>query len=138
MRQKDREVKDPEQLLEILKKCDVCRLALLDGEYPYIVPMNFGFEAEEGQTALYFHCAAEGKKLDLIKRNNRAAFEADRTIRLVAGRNACRYSMDYESVTGSGTIEIVPEAEKIKGLTALMRHYSSDGNSISRRGRCGS
>lgn len=42
MRQKNREVSNREELLEIMRRCDVCRLALNNEGYPYIVPMNFG------------------------------------------------------------------------------------------------
>ena len=43
MRQADREVKDLSEIIEIMKRCDVCRLALNhDSGFPYIVPLNFG------------------------------------------------------------------------------------------------
>ena len=41
MRRKDREITDTQDILEVIKKCDVCRIALHDGDYPYIVPLNF-------------------------------------------------------------------------------------------------
>ena len=63
--------------MNIVKKCDVCRLALFDEDYPYIVPLNFGVDMEDEQMYLYFHCANQGKKLDLIKQNNKATFEMD-------------------------------------------------------------
>ena len=66
MRRKDREVADFTEQLAIIKKCDVCRIALNDEDgFPYIVPMNFGMDVQDGQLYLYFHCATEGKKLDL-------------------------------------------------------------------------
>ena len=42
MRRKDREVTDLSEIIEILKNCDVCRLALNDDGFPYILPLNFG------------------------------------------------------------------------------------------------
>ena len=77
MRRKDREITDFDEMMEIVKKCDTCRLALNDGEYPYIVPLNFGHEVKDGKLTLYFHCANEGKKLDLIRKNNKVTFEMD-------------------------------------------------------------
>ena len=47
MRQKNREVSNREELLEIMRRCDVCRLALNNEGYPYIVPMNFGLSVDE-------------------------------------------------------------------------------------------
>ena len=66
MRRKDRQITDKDIINEILLKSDIARIALFDNEYPYIIPMNYGYK----DNALYFHCAPEGKKLDLIKRNN--------------------------------------------------------------------
>lgn len=42
MRQKDREVTELQEIIAIMRRCDVCRLALNDEGYPYIVPLNFG------------------------------------------------------------------------------------------------
>ena len=54
MRRKDREVTDLSQLEEIIQQCDCIHLGLLDGDYPYVVPMNFGYERTGDQfTFLY-------------------------------------------------------------------------------------
>ena len=71
MRRKDREITDFDEMMKIIAKCDTCRLALFDDEFPYIVPLNFGTNVEEGQLYLYFHSAKEGTKLDLIRKNNK-------------------------------------------------------------------
>ena len=68
MRRSDREIKDFDEIIKVINKCDVCRLAINDGDYPYIVPMNFGLNIEDGKVVLYFHCASEGKKLELLKK----------------------------------------------------------------------
>ena len=61
MRRKDREITDFNEMLEIMKKCDVCRIALNDEEFPYIVPLNFGLDIQEDKVLLYFHSAMKGK-----------------------------------------------------------------------------
>ena len=71
MRRKDREITDFDEMMKIIAKCDTCRLALFDDEFPYIVPLNFGTDVEEGQLYLYFHSAKVGTKLDLIRKNNK-------------------------------------------------------------------
>ena len=65
MRRKDREIKDTYGIREIIRECDCCRLAFPDGKSAYIVPLSFGYDEEEN--ALYFHGAAEGKKMDLVR-----------------------------------------------------------------------
>ena len=67
MRRKDREITEFEEIIDVMERCGVCRLALHDEEYPYIVPLNFGMQVEEGQIVLYFHGAEEGKRRVLGK-----------------------------------------------------------------------
>lgn len=124
MRRKDREITDINEILSIVKKCDVCRVALFNKEYPYIVPLNFGSNYDPAGLELYFHCANEGLKLDLIKENNHAAFEMDCSHRLVTGETACEYTMEFESVCGEGMIEILSAEEKREALILLMKQYS--------------
>ena len=66
MRRRDREITDKQEILEVMRKCDVCRIALHDGDYPYIVPLNFGLQVENDMPVLYFHGALEGKKYEVM------------------------------------------------------------------------
>ena len=50
MRRSDREITDFQELITVMRGCDVCRLALHDQPYPYILPLNFGLEVD-GETA---------------------------------------------------------------------------------------
>ena len=123
MRRKDREITDFHDIMDIMNKCDTCRLALFDQEYPYIVPLNFGVNIEDGQLYLYFHSANQGTKLDLIRQNNKATFEMDceHNIILYDERMSC--TMGYASVIGHGKIEFVDEDDKYEALKILMKHY---------------
>lgn len=123
MRRKDREVIDIAEIFEIIKKCNCCRLAFFDEEYPYIVPMNFGASFDNNKIVLYFHCANKGKKLDLINVNSNVSFEMDCSHKLITGDIACDYSMEYESVMGNGVVSFINE-NKVEALTLLMKSYS--------------
>ncbi|MGB8452205.1 MAG: pyridoxamine 5'-phosphate oxidase family protein [Anaerocolumna sp.] len=124
MRRKDREVNNMEDITAIMKKCDVCRLAFFDQEYPYIVPLNFGFSNDGTNIELYFHGANAGKKLELIRENNKAGFEMDCSHKLIEGKEACDYTMEFESVCGNGTIGLIEGTDKIPALNYLMKQYS--------------
>ena len=128
MRRKDREITDFDEMVKIIKECDACRIALNDEEtgFPYIVPLNFGLDVEDERVYLYFHGAMKGKKLDLIKKDNRATFEMDceHNFILYEARMSC--TMGFASVIGHGTIEIVPDEEKYEALKILMRQYHSE------------
>ncbi len=126
MRRSDREITDRLEQIAVLRRCDVCRLAFADGDYPYILPLNFGMEEGEELT-LYFHGAAEGYKYELIAREGKASFEADCSHRLVLDEQKGACTMEYESVIGYGVVEFVEdEREKLAALKAIMRHYGRE------------
>jgi len=66
MRRKEKEITDSAEIEQIIRKARVCRLGLVDDREPYVVPVCFGYE----KNAFYFHCAPEGRKIELIKKNN--------------------------------------------------------------------
>ena len=45
-------------------------LAFVDGDEPYVISMNFGYKDK----ALYLHSATEGRKIEIIKKNNKVCF----------------------------------------------------------------
>ena len=109
MRRKDRQVLDFKEIYEIIERCDVCRIALNNEGYPYMLPLNFGISAENEKLTIYFHSALEGQKLDLIKNDNRASFEMDCNHKLeyFEERGYCTYA--YESVIGRGHIFMIED-----------------------------
>jgi nitroimidazol reductase NimA-like FMN-containing flavoprotein (pyridoxamine 5'-phosphate oxidase superfamily) len=124
MRRNDRKVNDQSEIEEIIKKADVCRLAMIDDNKPYLVTLNFGYQS--GNPAyLYFHCANEGRKLDIIEKNNLVCFEMDVDHELTETKKACGYSMSFKSIVGYGKIsKVKTNEEKIKGLDFIMKQYS--------------
>ncbi len=122
MRRKDREVTDFNDKLAIIDKCEVLRLAMIDGDKPYMVPLNFGYEHEGGKITIYVHGAAEGKKTDVLSKNANICFEMDCSHKLVENENPAAVSYMYESVIGFGTAEILENVdEKIHGLKVLLK-----------------
>jgi nitroimidazol reductase NimA-like FMN-containing flavoprotein (pyridoxamine 5'-phosphate oxidase superfamily) len=129
MRRSDREIKTRKEILAVINKCDVIRLATNTPNYPYVVPLNFGIETEGESILLWFHSGHEGLKLDNISRDPRVGFEADCSHNLVAGDKACSYTMEYESVIGCGNIGIPKDYEsKRRGLKAIMCHYAPEND----------
>lgn len=126
MRRLDREVKEFQDIVAIMERCDVCRIALNDNGYPYILPLNFGMTVTGEKIELYFHGATEGTKYDLIEKDNRASFEMDCAHELRTEAESGNCTMDYESVIGRGHMEILSEEEKYDALCILMKHYHKE------------
>lgn len=123
MRRTDREIKEFEEIVKVMEKCEVCRLAFHDGGYPYILPLNFGMQVEGEKITLYFHGALEGKKYRLMAADNRVGFEMDCETKLAFLEKEGNCTMEYESVIGQGIVEMLPESEKERALGILMGHY---------------
>ncbi len=121
MRRKDKEVTDKGVIESIIQRSSVCRLALSDDNHPYVIPVCFGYSDH----ALYFHSAPEGKKIDILKKNNAVCFEFDIDHEIVAADHPCNWTMKYRSVVGFGKASIIEGArEKRDALAIIMRQYS--------------
>lgn len=124
MRKANQEIKDQKVLEEILSAAIICRVAMMDGDLPYIIPFNYGYR----DGCFYIHSAPEGKKIDLIGMNNRVCFEVEDAAEIVKGEKACNWTTRYRSVVGYGSVEILSDDEsKQLGLEVIMaQHGSSD------------
>jgi len=126
MRRSDREVKDRDGIEEIMRQCLVCHVGMADGGAPYVVPQNFGYRfADDGTLELYFHSALTGKKLDVIRKNNKVCFEMTVEGEQIRADSPCNWGCYYTSVIGYGEAVIIEDAaEKREGLSILFKHQS--------------
>jgi len=132
MRRKEREIRELKEILDVIGRCKHCRLGLCDDNQPYIVPLNYGYACQDDVLTLYFHSAKEGKKMDIIKRNNKACFEIDCDTHLIAGSSACSYGYQYRSVMCFGEITFLETVEeKRDGLNRLMQHQTGKATDFS-------
>lgn len=126
MRRTDREVTDHAEILDIMSRCEVLRLAIHAEPAPYLLPVNFGMEPDG--MALYIHGAMEGLKYTLLEKDNRVGFEMDCTSGLVLDEAGHSCTMNYESVMGWGMVSEVTDAkEKLYALDRIMAHYHAEG-----------
>jgi nitroimidazol reductase NimA-like FMN-containing flavoprotein (pyridoxamine 5'-phosphate oxidase superfamily) len=122
MRRKDREITDFSEIEEIIKKGQICRIGLCENGVPYVVPLCYGYE----DRTLYFHCALEGRKLDIIRRNNNVCFEVETDVEFIKHETAaCKWGFKYRSVIGFGKASFVEGLEeKLKAYSVMMGCYS--------------
>jgi nitroimidazol reductase NimA-like FMN-containing flavoprotein (pyridoxamine 5'-phosphate oxidase superfamily) len=127
MRRKKQEITDKKIIEDILSKSLICRLGMIDGDKPYIVPVNYGYFND----TIYIHSASEGKKIELLKKNNKVCFEIEYNSEIIKKEKACDWNTKYRSVIGYGKIEIITnEEEKKQGLDFIMSQHGSKGNNI--------
>lgn len=131
MRRKDREILDLNEMFDILNRCDTVRIGFHGEPFPYIVPVSFGAELVDGKPVIYFHCARQGMKLDLLKVDNHVCVEGDIFIKTETTDHGI--TTRYESVIGFGKCVLVDdEDEIIHGLKLLTEHYGYNNYPLER------
>lgn len=122
MRRKDREVCDINEIFDILTRCNTVRIGIQGEKYPYVVPVSFGAEIASGKPVIYFHCARQGMKLDMLNANAHVCVEGD--IFIKTETTAHGITTRYESVIGFGECQLVEDPDEvIHGLRLLTEHY---------------
>lgn len=105
----------------------ICRIGMICDGVPYIVPLNYGYE----KNAIYIHSASEGKKIDILKTNNKVCFEIEDTTEIIKKDLSCEWATKYRSLIGYGTVEIITDFnQKKRGLDIIMAQHGKDENNI--------
>jgi nitroimidazol reductase NimA-like FMN-containing flavoprotein (pyridoxamine 5'-phosphate oxidase superfamily) len=126
MRRKELEITGNEGIGKILELCRTCRVAMVDGDMPYVVPLSFGYKfTGESALELYFHSAREGRKLDILRKNNKVCFDISTEGDFKDADSSCNSGFSFSSVIGNGEAVFVGDAEeKTEALKALCLHQT--------------
>ncbi|MBI0029522.1 MULTISPECIES: pyridoxamine 5'-phosphate oxidase family protein [unclassified Gilliamella] len=117
-------------MIDILDHTDVICLAMNNGDFPYIIPVNFGFElTSNNQLIFYIHDAKVGTKVELLKQNRLFSFELDTGYQLITNEKAYKYSFNYASVIGNEYATFIEEpSAKIEALQIMMNKVAPNKN----------
>ncbi len=116
------EITDINEIIKILDNSLIAHIGMVDGDEPYVVPMNYGYTMNDGKLTIYLHGARKGRKIDIMKANPKVFFEMECDIQPFEGEVACKYGMAYSSLMGKGKAVIVEDVEEKKfGMSAVMK-----------------
>lgn len=139
MRRKDREVTDLDTIVKIINECDIIRLGLSDGDFPYIVPVNFAYSVEGQKICFYIHGAMAGRKFELMNRNKKCSFEMDIPLEMDCIVEKKDVTMRYKSVMGTAEISFLDGEEKQNAIDNIImaryaetRNFEYNKNAVSR------
>lgn len=125
-----------EWALEVFDKAPYITVSMSDEEgIPYGVPLSL---VRTDENTFYFHCAQEGKKLDILSKKPRVCLSAVTKCKPTIGPKDGSFTLEFNSAIAFGTAEIVKEdTEKIAALRAicerfLPQHMDSFDTSIAR------
>ncbi len=121
LRRKEKEIEERSAVEAVIAAARFCRLAMSDGDMPYIVPLCFGYRSN----TLYFHSAVRGRKVDMLRKNPRVCVQFDCDLALVPSEKACNWSLSFKSVIGFGRASFVEDPRaKREALALIMAHYT--------------
>lgn len=121
MRRKKREIVDPAEIATILGEGKVMRLALADGNVPFVVPVFYAFDGK----AIYFHSARAGAKIEIIRRNNLVCFEISLDHGVVESDKACDFEARHRTVIGLGRASFLEDEDaKAKVLDMIVAKFT--------------
>lgn len=116
MRRTEREVLDLEFMHQVLKDAQEIYIAMNSGEAPYVLPVNYVFY----KGCIFFHCALEGRKMDLLRTDPRVGFTTAVDIQVE------KTTTRYRCVCGSGTAELVDDPiQKNEVLKAFAERFNA-------------
>jgi nitroimidazol reductase NimA-like FMN-containing flavoprotein (pyridoxamine 5'-phosphate oxidase superfamily) len=115
MRRKDQEITDRAELFRILGGARVCRLAMVDGDRPYLLPLTFAVDGDD----LVLHSSRAGKKIEVLRRNPAVSFEVEEGVEVAPAETACDFNMRFRTVIGVGEVEFVEDLAEKGRLLAL-------------------
>ena len=116
MRRTEREVLDLEFMHQVLLYAQEIYISMNSGEAPYVLPVNYVFH----KGCIFFHCALEGRKLELLQADPRVGFSTAVDIQVE------KTTTRYRSVCGSGTVERVEDFNrKNEVLKAFAARYKA-------------
>lgn len=139
MRRKDREVTDFNTIVGIIDECDIIRIGIADGSFPYIVPVNFAYMVEGEQISFYIHGAMAGKKYEMLKASPFCSFEMDIPLEMDCIVEAKDVTMRYKSVMGKCKVEFLEGETKQRAIDEIImaryevtKHFDYNRDTVQR------
>ena len=131
---RDKAIKDiteKDELEKIIRKCEICHVSMVDGDEPYVLGFNFGYEND----TIYIHTLDRGKKMDILRKNPNVCVAFDTDYKVFARNHhvGCSWRMAYRSVLAYAKASIIDDYdEKLEALKTLMKNYSGDDFSFNK------
>ena len=121
MRKKSREM-DATWALDVMDKAPYMTVSMTDTNgMPYSVPLSL---VRTNDNTFYFHCALEGKKLDILRTNPHVCLTAVSKCKPTVGPKDGSFTLEFKSAIALGQAEMVTDdTEKREALRAICQRF---------------
>lgn len=120
IRRKEKAITDENEIKAILRQSKYVTIAMCKDNEPYLLSMSHGYDPEKN--CIYFHCAKEGKKMDILKENNVVWGQALFDVGYIQGK--CNHN--YATTMFKGTVTFLEDFEEKKSALHLMVYQLED------------
>lgn len=120
IRRKEKEISDKNEMLAILENAKYITIAMCVDNEPYLVTLSHGYDRE--RNCIYFHCAREGKKIDILKEQNKVWGQALMDKGYVQG--SCDHL--YATTQFMGRVTFVENSDEKKHALEVMINVLED------------
>lgn len=110
MRRTDLAWDDWPAIAAFLKDQVICRVAMHDEPFPYVVPQSFTFL----DGAFLIHCSRFGKMAALVRTNQHLTIEVDQPVALLKAPKGQNTSLEYYSVIARCVAQIREKTDEIR------------------------
>ena len=129
MRRKDREITDIKDIINMIDECHIIRIGIADGDFPYIVPVNFAYTVTGDQICFYIHGAMAGKKYEMLSASPFCSFEMDIPLKMDCLVKEKDVTMRYKSVMGKCKVTFLDGDERQSAIDdIIMARYEETRN----------
>jgi len=119
-RHPDKTIEDIDEIMSVIDGQRLLTIAMSVDDEPYLVTVNYGFDPEE--KCFYFHCATEGKKLDIIRSNPVVWCQVFEDRGYV--QTECEHN--FRTVQFRGEAEVLSDIDEIRKALALLIEQQED------------
>ncbi|MBQ8589176.1 MAG: TerD family protein [Firmicutes bacterium] len=124
MRRFENQIRDHEIIGEMLKEIPNVNVGMVDGDYPYVVPMVFGYEITEDKLLVFLHSAKEGHKVNLWAKNPKVTLLFTKFMNHMKNEHR-GFLHDYRSVMANGLIRRIDRSKEAgwhgRAVQAILR-----------------
>ena len=108
--------------LDVMDKAPYMTVSMTDTNgMPYSVPLSL---VRTNDNTFYFHCALEGKKLDILRTNPHVCLTAVSKCKPTVGPKDGSFTLEFKSAIALGQAEMVTDdTEKREALRAICQRF---------------
>ena len=121
IRRKEKAITERNEMISIIQTAEHITIAMCVDNEPYLVTLSHGYDQENH--CIYFHCAQEGKKIDILEKNNVVWGQALIDNGYVQG--ACDHL--YATTQFKGRVSFINDISEKRHALSIMIH-SLDSN----------